>query len=86
MIYDTVIESHGQWQWTLAVADGDVIARVGIPYDGVLTYSTEGRPNRADTNSEYQLPAREVVRRYVVESETDHDVDELLERVQGVLD
>jgi len=85
MIHDTVIEDHGMWQWTLAVSGGNVIARVGIPYDGVLTFSTESRPNTADTNSEYQLDIHEVVRRYVKESETEHDVDDLLERVQEAL-
>jgi len=86
MIHDTVIEGHGMWQWTLAVTNGDMIARVEIPYDGVLTYSTQDRPNNPHKNSEYQLSAREVVRRYVVERETDHDVDDLLERVQEALD
>jgi len=83
---DRVIESHGQWQWSLVISDGEVAARCGVPYDGVLTYSTKDRPNRADKTSEYQLDVQEVVERYVDESETDATVDELLARVRAALE
>jgi len=86
MIHDAVIESHGQWQWTLAVSGDVVTARVGIPYDGVLTYSTADKENRSDKNSVYQLEAREVVERYVEHSETERGVDDLLADVRAALD
>jgi len=84
---ETTIEDLGKWQWSLVVTDdGEVAARSSVPHDGVLTYSTRERANRADKNSEYQLAAREVVERYVHYSETGRDADDLLDAVQEALD
>lgn len=82
---ETVIEDLGKWQFALVVTDGEVTARCGVPYDGTLYYSTRDCPNRADRNSEYQLNAREVVRRYVDESQTERDFGLLIDRVQAAL-
>lgn len=71
--------------WSLLVEDGDVIAIKTVPHDGALRYSTEDRPNRADKNSEYQLNARTVIRRYVQESSTRATFGELIDDVNIAL-
>ena len=82
----TVIEDLGKWDWRLEVEpDGRVVARQPIPYDGVLIYSTEDRPNKPRARSEFGLGAREVVRRYARASDTDRTFGELIDAVQVAL-
>jgi len=79
----TVIDSCGRWDWTLRVTDdGDVVARRPVKFDGATIYSTEQRPNSIRKSSLYQLDVREVVDRYVYESDTEMTAGELLDRVQ----
>jgi hypothetical protein len=86
MCRDTVIENHGKWGWTLAVtATDEVVARQPIPHDGALVYSTKDWPNREGKYSEYQLKDREVIQRFVAESETDATVEALIDDVQAAL-
>jgi len=82
----TVIDSCGRWDWSLRVTDdGDVVARRPVKFDGATVYSTQNRPNNIRKSSLHQLDTREVVRRYVHESDTDRDEGELIDRVQVVL-
>jgi len=82
----TVIDSCGRWDWSLRVTDdGDVVARRPVKFDGATVYSTEHRPNSIRKSSLYQLDTREVVERYIHESDTEMTVGELLDRVQVVL-
>lgn len=82
----TVIDNCGRWDWSLRVTDdGDVVARRPVKFDGATVYSTEQLPNSLRKASLYQLDAREVVERYVHESETERSVGDLLDRVQVAL-
>jgi hypothetical protein len=82
----TVIDNCGRWDWSLRVTDdGDVVARRPVKFDGATVFSTEQRPNSLRKASLYQLDAREVVKRYAHESETDRSVGDLLDRVQVAL-
>lgn len=85
MIDDTVIEDRGKWEWSLVVSGDDVIARLPVAYDGATIYSTQERQNSPHKASEYGLDARDVVRRYVDESDTDRTFDELIDEVQTAL-
>lgn len=71
--------------WSLLVDRGDVVAVRTVPYEGQVIYSTEDRPNRADRTSEHQLDAREVVRRFVDEGDTDRAFGDLIDDVQVAL-
>lgn len=82
----TVIDSCGRWDWSLRVTDdGDVVARRPVKFDGATMFSTEQRANSLRKSSLYQLDAREVVERYVRESDTDRSVGDLIDRVQVAL-
>ena len=82
---ETIERGDELGDWSLLVDRGEVLAVRTVPYDGQLYYSTEDRPNRADKNSEYRLDARDVVQRYVTESDTDAAFGELIDRVQAAL-
>jgi hypothetical protein len=58
--------------WSLVVTDdGDVAARKSVPYDGVLSYSTEDRPNSPRKRSRFQLSVRTVVAQYCAKADPD---------------
>jgi hypothetical protein len=82
----TVIENGGRWSWSLEVTpDGNVVARKPIAYDGVLIYSTEDRRNSFRKNSEYRLDEREVIRRFISESDCRSTFGTLVDDVQIAL-
>lgn len=82
----TVIDSCGRWDWSLRVTDdGDVVARRPVKFDGATVFSTERRANHPRKSSLYQLDVREVVKRYVHESDTDRPTGALLDDVQVAL-
>lgn len=80
-----LIDDAGDGDFTLVVTDGEVEARKRIPYDGVLYYSTEERPRKPQARSEFGLDARDVVRRYVKQSGTSAEFDDLIDDVQAAL-
>jgi len=82
----TVIDTCGRWDWSLRVtADGDVVARRPVKFDGATVYSTEHRRNSIRKSSLYQLDTREVVERYVHEADTERTVGGLLDDIQVAL-
>jgi hypothetical protein len=80
-----IVEGEDLGDWSLLVQGDDVVAVRTVPHDGQLYYSTEDKPNRAHKNSEFQLDAREVVRRFAAKSDTDRGFGELIDDVQVAL-
>jgi len=84
---DRVIESHGEWDWSLVVTrDGIVAAQKPIKHDGVLTFSTEDRPSKPRARSQHRLTVDEVIEQYVTRSNTDRPAVELLDDVVAALE
>lgn len=73
-------------EWSLHVRDGDIFAVKQIPFDGQRYISTEDIENRPGKNSEYQLDAETVIRRYAEISTTDRSVEALAHAVAAALD
>ena len=72
--------------WTLVVTDaGEVVARRQVPFDGVLTYSTESRRNAPRKNSEFGLDPRTVIDRYQQRADTTTSRPALIDDVQAAL-
>jgi len=79
----TVIDEPGRPDdWSLCVRDGEVVAQKTIPYDGVLTFTTEERDIPAPKkNSEYGMSRRRVIEMYIAVSDTDKTKVEILDEV-----
>ena len=82
---EPIVRGDAIGDWSLIVDRGEVFAVRQIPYGGQVYYSTEDRPNRVDKTSVYQLDAREVVRRFAREADTDVAFGELVDDVQVAL-
>lgn len=86
---ERVIESGEEpTDWTLLVtADGDLVARRKIPYDGVLRFSTATRalPTGRRTRSEFGLDLGTVIDRYLSHADTTTPRPELVDDVQAAL-
>ena len=75
---------HESGDWSLVWTGNELEARKPIPYDGVLTYSTEERGYVSSRkNSEYNLSEREVVKWYVRITQPGVSADELLSEVRA---
>lgn len=81
-----VIEDLGKWSWSLTVDADGVHARQPIAYDGVLVYSTEDRSVSDRANSEYGLSSKQVVNRYVSNSDTEMDTIEAMRAVNEAVE
>jgi len=85
---ETIIESHGRWDWALVVVEGGegdtvIEARKPIPHDGVRVFSTADRPDKPRGRSRHRLAVRQVVHQYVRRSPTERTVDELLREIMA---
>jgi len=80
------IEDLGKRDWSLKVRGGELVAAKTIPYDGVLTYTTEDKFISRRRNSQANLSVREVVRMYHEKSDTESLFDQLYADAKEIID
>jgi hypothetical protein len=73
-LYERIDEANG-WTLQMVEQDGERVLEAAkpVPYDGTLRFSTRDRANSTSKNSQFRLTVDDVVRQYVLKSETGRD-------------